>query len=230
MNNVYLVRHGENRANLTKEFSHRLVDYGLTEKGVLQSQQTAAYFRDQNIHAIYSSPLKRARETAQIIADELGLSVGIIEVLREVNVGALERQPPSRESWDLHDRIIAAWYAGDKTACFPEGEDYFGLLHRMQSGLMQAVDGATGHNIIIVGHGGIFKFALHDVCRNVKLEDMRGKRSNNCAVTELRVEKLDGALTVDLVRWAYDGHLSGKAAEFVYGIPRPGESMPKPNS
>ena len=37
MNRIYLVRHGENTANLTKEFSHRRVDYSLTPKGILQA-------------------------------------------------------------------------------------------------------------------------------------------------------------------------------------------------
>ena len=41
MNHLYLVRHGENVANLTKEFSCCKVDYSLTAKGVLQAQQTA---------------------------------------------------------------------------------------------------------------------------------------------------------------------------------------------
>jgi len=59
-NRLYLVRHGENLANLTKEFSYRQVDYSLTPKRVLQAQQTAACFTDKNIHEIYASPLKRA--------------------------------------------------------------------------------------------------------------------------------------------------------------------------
>lgn len=40
MNIIYLVRHGENKANLTKEFSYKKVDYPLTPKGVIQAQQT----------------------------------------------------------------------------------------------------------------------------------------------------------------------------------------------
>ncbi len=94
-NTIYLVRHAENTANLTKEFSHRLVDYSLTPKGILQAQQTAEYFTDKNIDEIYSSPLKRARETADIIAQKLHLPVGVVEQFREVNVGSLEGRPPT---------------------------------------------------------------------------------------------------------------------------------------
>ncbi len=46
---IYLVRHGENVANLTKEFSHRKVDHSLTPKGRLQAEQIAAYFKDIRI-------------------------------------------------------------------------------------------------------------------------------------------------------------------------------------
>ena len=60
MNTIYLVRHGENRANLTKEFSYKVVDYSLTPKGALQAQQTAQFFQDKQIHEVYTSPLKRA--------------------------------------------------------------------------------------------------------------------------------------------------------------------------
>ncbi|MCB0198167.1 MAG: histidine phosphatase family protein, partial [Anaerolineae bacterium] len=67
--NFYLVRHGENPANITKEFSYRDVDYSLTPKGVLQAQQTAAHFRNVPVDAVVASPLKRTRETAAIIAD-----------------------------------------------------------------------------------------------------------------------------------------------------------------
>ena len=41
MQRVFLIRHGENQANLTKEFSYRLVDYPLNAKGILQARQTA---------------------------------------------------------------------------------------------------------------------------------------------------------------------------------------------
>ena len=44
---------GENLANLTREFSHRLVDYPLTEKGVLQAEQTAEHLKNKGISAIF---------------------------------------------------------------------------------------------------------------------------------------------------------------------------------
>ncbi|MGH2510245.1 MAG: histidine phosphatase family protein, partial [Ktedonobacteraceae bacterium] len=92
-NTIHLVRHGENPANITHEFSYKLIDYPLTPKGVLQATQTAEFLKGTPIDAIYSSPLKRAHETAHIIAAPHQLPVTVIEGFREVNVGELELRP-----------------------------------------------------------------------------------------------------------------------------------------
>lgn len=165
MNILYLVRHGENWANITQEFSYRKVDYSLTAKGVIQAQQTAEFFRDKAIHEIYSSPLKRARETAEIIAQALNLDVTIVELLREINVGALEGQAPNAENWAYHDRIIEDWYERRHDSAFRDGEDYWTLLARTQRGLAQILDGKSGRNIVVVGHGGMFSFTIKDLPR-----------------------------------------------------------------
>src|SRR5215472_16479183 len=99
-NILYLVRHGENPANLTKEFSYKLVDYSLTPKGVLQAEQTAAFFlRSIPLTAAYASPLKRAYETGEIIAQAQNLPVTALEEFREINVGEMEQRPPTEENW-----------------------------------------------------------------------------------------------------------------------------------
>jgi len=74
MNKIFFMRHGENIANITKEFSYKNVDYSLTEKGILQAKQTAEYFLNKEINFIYSSPLKRAYETAKVISDYINVN------------------------------------------------------------------------------------------------------------------------------------------------------------
>jgi broad specificity phosphatase PhoE len=223
MNRIYLVRHGENRANLTKEFSFRLVDYPLTEKGRLQAAQTASFFRDKQIHAVYSSPLKRASETAQDIAAALNLPVTILEQFREVNVGLLEQQPPTTEAWEEHNQVIGAWFTGDPERRFPGGENYYELLARMQAGLAQVLDGLQDHNLVIVGHGGIFTFTLPHFCPQVTPEDLRYVENHNCSITEILMHNENGRLQGELIRYAYHQHLSGEAAELVSGLPKQGE-------
>ena len=215
---LYLVRHGENRANLTKEFSHRVVDYPLTEKGVLQARQTAEYLQAHPIDAVYSSPLRRARQTADIIGAALNLPVIEEESFREINVGALELEPPTPANWQLHNGILGAWLRGDGAQRFPEGEDYHTLLARMQQGLAAVTVEPARRNVVIVGHGGIFTLTIRDICANVDLETLLATENHNCSVStlELPVGQLGGGR---LIEWARSTHLSGEAAQLISATP-----------
>jgi broad specificity phosphatase PhoE len=215
MNRLYLVRHGENHANLTLEFSHRKVDYPLTAKGVLQAQQAAVYFAEKGIHAIYSSPLKRAQETAEIIGTTLHLPVVVMEECREVNVGDLEGQPPTKELWAFHNSIIKAWMEGEHTLRFPGGENYLELRQRFQQGLLQVTTDKEDHSLIIVAHGGIFSFTLRDFCPDFIMENLVSKGNPNSSISEVLVERREGAVHGQVVRWASVEHLSGEAANLV---------------
>lgn len=216
MNHVILVRHGENLANLTLQFSHRLVDFSLTPKGVLQAQQTAAFLRDRGIQEIYSSPLKRAYETASIIARPLHLPVTVIENFREVNVGDLEAQPPTPENWKLHNSIIEAWFDGHPETRFPGGEDLYALVARALAGFEQILAGKTGRTILISAHGGIITFALRALVSGI---ERTPKPMPNCSITELEASVMDGKLNLRLLSFASAGHLSGEAAQLVSGLP-----------
>jgi broad specificity phosphatase PhoE len=220
VNRLYLTRHGENWANLTKEFSCRHVDYSLTAKGRLQAWQTAEFFRDLQIDGVYTSPLRRAVETAEIIAAALGLQAVVMEGFREVNVGELELEPVSAEGWAFYSSVIDDWYSGRHNTAFPGGEDYVTLWNRMRSGVEQVVGGRTGQNLIAVGHGGIFSFTLKDLCPNVDVSWLRGTVNHNCSITEVLVDQRNGRLTGELVTWASSSHLHSDAADLEPGTPR----------
>src|SRR5215212_9754438 len=192
MNTLYLIRHGENPANITKEFSHRLVDYSLTPRGILQAQQTGEYFKNKQIDAIYCSPLKRAIETAEIIGQAIGVQPVVMEEFREVNTGALEALGGSPENWATHDSIVRAWFEGQADLMFPEGENYHMLLERMRSGVAQILREQAGRRTIIVGHGGIFTFTLKDICREVDLVALMTNYGHNCSITEIEMYVADG--------------------------------------
>ena len=206
MPTIYLVRHGENPANLTRQFSCRLVDYSLTPRGVQQAEQTALYFQSLPVGAVIASPLKRAVETATIIAQPLGLEVQILEQFREVNVGPLEEQPPTAENWAFHDRIFADWLSGKHEVMFPGGENYLTLLARMQAGLKEVIRRNPDKPSVVVGHAGIFKASIVNLCQNLEMQLIQ-KGNRNCAVTEIEVELQANELQARLQRWADYGHL-----------------------
>jgi len=217
MNRLYWVRHGESEVNLTKEFSHRLVDRPLTPKGLLQAHQTAGYFADKEVSAVYCSPLKRAVETAQVIANRLNLPVTPLECFREIDDGILETQPPSRENWALFLSVMGAWQQENLRAAFPGGEDYITLLARMKMGLNFLAESHPGLPLLVVGHGGSFSATLPSWCESA--DSSNGKPVDNCAITEIEMVKVNGDLRGRLVGWASVSHLHGQAAQTVSGLP-----------
>jgi broad specificity phosphatase PhoE len=208
LNTIYLVRHGQNPANITKEFSYRRVDYSLTPTGIEQAQQTAAYFKHMPIDEIYASPLKRARETAEIIAQELKLPVTLMEQFREINVGSLEDQPPTAENWGFHDRMLQEWLTGNHEMRFPDGEDYVTLLARMRSGLEEITRGKSQRNIVIVGHIGIFTRTMPDICPDADIAQVLRVKSLNCSITEIELSTENGRVVGTLKSWASYAHLT----------------------
>jgi broad specificity phosphatase PhoE len=223
MNRIILLRHGENRANLTKEFSYKKIDYPLTEKGVLQAQQTAEALRGRGIGAIYTSPLKRAQQTAQIVGEAVGLTPTVDEAFREFNVGRLEDSPASKESWDQYHQVIHAWVAGRAEVAFPGGENNCQLWARYENGLRKVILAHPGQTLLIVGHAGIFTATLPQLCPGVSILDLLKTENHNASLTEINVELKDDQLIGQLRSWANTDHLSGEAAQFVSGTPHRGE-------
>ncbi len=207
-NIVHIVRHGQNPANITREFSHRHVDYSLTPLGVEQARQTAAFFASQPVAAVYASPLKRARETADIIAEPLRLPVTILEQFREVNVGDLEGQEPSDERWAFHDSIFERWLTGDPWACFPGGECQLDIHARVREGLGEVVRGQSDTQIVVVAHGGITLASVADLCPEVDIATIATLPNPNCAITTIELTSEGDDLRGRLVAWATCEHLA----------------------
>ena len=88
----YFVRHGETEMNASRLVAGS-VDTALTELGHKQAADAALVLAAQPITGVYSSPLKRARDTAVPIAEHLGLPVVVIPQIAERNWGSLEGQP-----------------------------------------------------------------------------------------------------------------------------------------
>jgi len=225
MNRVFLVRHGENPANITKELSSRHVDYSLTEKGRMQARQTGHFFASQlyRIDEIYASPLKRAHETALLIAEPFGLSVTVMDNFREVDVGRLEDPPISMAKWEVHNQIVDQWMTGNPEAIFPEGDNYHTLWGRFRAGLIEVLRGKNNRNLVIVGHGGIFCFTLKDLCPGVNLSEVFSIGNANCSVSEFSMQVIGDELQANLIRWADHSHLDGEAAVLVNPVPQEGE-------
>lgn len=220
MNRMLLLRHGECRTNLTKEFSCRRVDYPLTGKGVLQARQTARALAAEPVTAVFCSPLLRAVETAEVVAAVHGLPVHVVDEFRELDVGDLEGRTPTADLWEEFETVLDAWRGGNAHARFPGGEDQRELCERMGHGLRLALAGRRDETVIVVTHGGILTWTAPAWCPSADLESLLLRDQPNCAVTAVDFD-VNGVGTI--VRWASHGHLTGDAADLVPGTPQPGE-------
>ena len=86
---MYLVRHGQTESSARKAYSGRS-DVALTDEGREQARRAAEQLAGAGIDAVFSSPLSRARDTAQAIADATGAPLTVDERLTEVDYGDFE--------------------------------------------------------------------------------------------------------------------------------------------
>ncbi|MBU0708948.1 histidine phosphatase family protein [Patescibacteria group bacterium] len=149
---IILVRHGEDEDNANAILNgHR--DNPLTEKGKLQARETGQRLKNQQIDIIYSSPLKRAYDTAVIIAKELktGLKVNVHPKLIERNFGILTGKPLLDIPLYSNDLLITKEVTYFLSA---EGaEDFPTVLKRAKEFVDELNTKHPGQTILVVTHG-----------------------------------------------------------------------------
>lgn len=168
---LYFVRHGESEANVLREISNRGVKHGLTEKGRHQVTALADKLHDIQIRKIFSSPLLRATQTAEILSNALGVAYEITGALREFDCGIAEgRSDPA--AWEMHHALVREWLErGNYDARIEQGESFNDWRQRLAPFIEKIVDeSADVDNIVLIGHGGTFFCLLPLVLNNVDYE------------------------------------------------------------
>lgn len=110
---LYFVRHGESTANLPRVFSNSGLQHPLTAKGIEQAQAVARALSGEPVECIYSSPILRAMQTAQILAESRQAPLHITEALREWSVGSYEGTADP-VGWKLHRQVQEDWFVREK--------------------------------------------------------------------------------------------------------------------
>ena len=154
---IVLARHGETTWNKDRRFQGQL-DVELNDTGREQARALAAVAKGGGFVALYTSPLVRARETAEIVGAELGLEPRVDDRLKESHVGAWE----GRFKADLERDEPAAWAAfgaAGEDFRFPGGESLEEQQERVVAAL---VDVTQAHELpaLVVCHRGVIRCAL----------------------------------------------------------------------
>ena len=148
---VLLVRHGATDWNLQGR-CQGATDLDLNEVGIRQAEQIAASLSKEPIHGIYSSNLKRARQTAQLISLHHRLPVLIETDVRELDHGQLEGLTFT-EIKEHYSQFIQKWRTEPAEIQVPGGERLVDVARRAWSGLNRIVRRHNaGETVIVVSH------------------------------------------------------------------------------
>lgn len=151
MLHLLLVRHGETEWNVRRRYQGQS-DVPLSELGKQQAAHIAKRLAGQTIDAMYASDLKRAWETARIIANKCNLEVFSEPRLRELKFGILEGLT-FEEAEEQYPEMIAAWLEDFNNT--PEGAETIDLFNARILSLLDDLKGKHDEQVVLlVGHGG----------------------------------------------------------------------------
>jgi len=131
----------------------------LSDEGRAQVERLAARLRDDRIGALYSSPLSRTRETAEILARPHGLVPVLRDGLREISHGRWEGLT-RREVEELFPGEYEAWEADPFTFAPLEGESGVSVLARALPVIREVVVAHAGENVVVVSHKATLRLIL----------------------------------------------------------------------
>lgn len=188
---LVLIRHGEtvwNKEGRAQGFS----DIDLNDVGLNQAQKLALSLQDQNIQTIYSSPLIRARKTAQIINQYHSAPIYFESGLMEMDQGDFEGLS-FRELMACEKDFLSKWIADPTSVKMPNGESFIELQARAWK-VIEAVI-AKAENAIVVSHNFTIASILCKI-KNISLSEFRSVCVDTASKTVVSCQK--GVASIDV--------------------------------
>jgi alpha-ribazole phosphatase len=155
---LILVRHGEPVAAARGRCYGKL-DIRLSKRGREQTLLTARELKTAAINAIYTSTLRRARESAEIVARVLGLEIYIEERLCEIDFGEFEGLSYDQVA-ERYPKQYRAWMETPTEITFPGGENFMQMRRRVLQATADIRSSHVGQTVAIVAHGGVCRIIL----------------------------------------------------------------------
>lgn len=160
---LIIVRHGEPEAS-ARGLCYGKLDVGLSEEGREQIKRTSRWLAHAPVAAIYASPRRRARESAEIIAAAHNRPVEVIDDLCEIDFGEFEgltydevavRYPLEYRAWMEHPTEVT----------FPGGESFAKMRERVMRATINVRKTHLAQTVAIVAHGGVGRIILAEALR-----------------------------------------------------------------
>ena len=200
------VRHGETVANVNKILQGHL-NSELTENGIAQAKATAAYLADKKFDVMFTSDLKRARDTAELIHAGFKAAPELIvtERLREWHGGRAEGRK-WQEVIKETPELLNAFIRESENIRFPGGESRLEFQKRIDDFLSDVLEQYRGKHILMVSHGGVAQRMFHTVAGVVSEKNLI-PLGGNASISSFIYD--DNRNAWQLVSWNCREHLAG---------------------
>jgi len=183
---LYLVRHGETNFNKQGIVQGRGVDSELNQTGLAQAAALAKRFAANPVDAIYSSPLRRALQTAQTVAREISINeIPTDPGLEEMSWGVFEGQPQSEELSSAFEEMKKRWHNGEHDYGVEKGETLRQVQTRGLAAIDRILEQSAGKRVLVVAHGRFLRILLANLLKEYGIPRMEEIEHTNTGVNHL---------------------------------------------
>jgi broad specificity phosphatase PhoE len=213
---ILLARHGQSDWNAARRWQGH-ADRPLTEKGRTQAQALAERLAHIELDAVCSSDLRRAADTARVVADAQGLELVQLPELREVDVGSWSGLTRD-EAEERFPEGFARWREG-----FPgweDGEEYDDMAERVIGAVVEIALAHEEGRALVVSHGGPIR-AIHAAALGLDVHEYRRLRPVEPNARLSAVCYVKGALTELCPATEIDSLIERDKAERLAAAARP---------
>ena len=150
---LYLIRHGEIEGTADGILVGR-TDAPLSKRGLEQARQMAERLSTTQLSAVYSSDLKRARKTAEIVANRSNLEIQASSGWREIDMGEWEGRTVAALYRDA-PQLVGQLFSDPASFEYPQGESFAAFIARVNTALDQLLSIHGSGEVVLVAHGGV---------------------------------------------------------------------------
>lgn len=186
---LYLVRHGETEYNRRSVVQGGGIDSELNDTGYAQADALADRLADEPVDGVYASTLKRAKQTADVLATpHEPISKTYLRDLEEMDWGIFEGDPPSEERNEAMGAIKARWREGEYDHGVEAGESIRDVQVRARRAMEHVVTREAGKTVVVVTHGRYLRVLLASLLDAYGLGDMPRLDHDNTCVNRVRYD------------------------------------------
>ena len=195
MRYIIFLRHGQAENNTNRVLAGRRPGVPLTLTGLEQSEKIAKFLKPFNISTIYSSPIERAKKTAEIVSKHNSLEIKTDERLIELDMGKFTGMPYD-EIFEKHGNVFLKFYEGDLEIAHNGVETFVELKKRILDMVDFVIREHNDENVLLVTHMDPIK-ALISTIMGLQANSLFELIIENASLTIFKEEQ--GKLTISAI-------------------------------